>query len=196
MNFLGHLLLTYPHQELTIGNLLGDMVRSKEARLLSAGLQEGIRIHHEIDRFTDTHQEVRRLNDLLRPTHKKYTPVVVDILFDYALANEWHQHASIAYPDFTTWVYDAIRAQIPYLPEPLAMRLDTMCHHRWIDGYNTKEKLYQVLLRMDRRASFPSTFVLAIDDITLHYNVFAEAFTRFYNDIREMPSLRRRIAAP
>jgi acyl carrier protein phosphodiesterase len=65
-----------------------------------------------------------------------------------------------------------------------------MCRHRWIDGYDTREKLYSVLSRMDRRASFPSAFVSAVDNITQHYDVFAGAFARFYRDIREMPSLR------
>ena len=190
MNFLGHLLLTYPHRELTMGNLLGDFVRSREARRLEPGLRQGIAIHHDIDRFTDSHPDVRKLIRLMRASHGKYAPVVVDILLDYILARNWDEHASIPYPHFTEWVYDVVTEFIPVLSHPVSTHLGNMVRHRWIDGYDTEEKLHHVLLRMDIRASFPSSFISGTQDIEEHYEIFVAAFSNFYNNIREMPSLQ------
>ncbi len=189
MNFLGHLLLTYPHRELTMGNLLGDLVRGQEAKLLSPTLRQGIALHHEIDHFTDNHHGVRELIALIRPTHAKYAPVVVDILLDHILANQWHLHSELPYMDFTQWVYDLVPDFLRDLSEPVVMRLEGMVDHRWIDDYDSTEKLHLVLSRMDRRASFPSQFVSGIQDIEDYYEVFASTFEDFYPTLREKLTL-------
>jgi acyl carrier protein phosphodiesterase len=189
MNFLGHLLLTYPHRELTMGNLLGDLVRGQEAKHLSPVLRQGIALHHEIDHYTDNHHGVRKLITLVRPTHAKYAPVVVDILLDHILANQWDSYAELSYPDFTQWIYDLVPEFLSLLSEPVVMRLEGMLHHRWIDDYDTTEKLQQVLMRMDKRASFPSQFVSGIQDIGEHYDTFAATFEEFYPTLREKLSL-------
>ncbi|HLF64234.1 MAG TPA: ACP phosphodiesterase [Saprospiraceae bacterium] len=185
MNFLGHLLLTYPHRELTMGNLLGDLIRSQEAKGLSEGLQQGFSLHHEIDRQTDQHPAVRELIVLLRPTHAKYAPVVVDILLDHVLAQRWSAHADLTYSEFTQWVYHLVPEYLSFLSKPVASRLESMVMHRWIDGYDTSEKLYQVLLRMDKRASFPSQFVTGVKDIITHRDLFNTSFTEFYVGMQE-----------
>jgi acyl carrier protein phosphodiesterase len=180
MNFLGHLLLTYPHRELTMGNLLGDFLRSSEKKMLSEGLQHGIAIHHEIDRQTDQHPSVRKLISLLRPTQGKYAPVVVDILMDHVLATGWPEYADTTYQEFTQWVYDLVPGFLPSLNAPVAAKLEAMVMHRWIDEYDTSEKLNQVLLRMDKRAKFPSRFIAGITDLKHHRQEFNRSFKEFY----------------
>jgi len=172
-----------------MGNLLGDLVRGQEAKQLSPTLRQGIALHHEIDHYTDNHHGIRSLIALVRPTHGKYAPVVVDILLDHILANQWDLHSDLSYQDFTQWIYDLIPEFLSELSEPVAMRLEGMLHHRWIDGYDTIEKLHQVLMRMDRRASFPSQFVSGIEDIAEHFETFASIFEEFYPTLREKLSL-------
>jgi acyl carrier protein phosphodiesterase len=190
MNFLGHLLLTYPHPAITMGNLLGDMIRSKEAKVLSKDLQTGFSIHHEIDSSTDKHPSVRNLIALLRPQHGKYAPVVVDILLDHVLARQWNEHATISYPHFTQWVYDFIPDFLDQLPVEVAQRLRSMREHRWIDGYQTSEKLRGVLRRMDLRASFPSNFEQGAEDYPRHKELFHESFMEFYGPLQARIALR------
>lgn len=184
MNFLGHLLLTYPHRELTMGNLLGDLIRSQEVRSLSKEIHRGFILHHEIDRHTDSHPGVKELIKMMRPTHSKYAPVVVDILMDHVLARQWDLHAEVSYATFTQWVYDLIPDFLSQLSTPVVNRLESMVLHRWIDDYDKAEKLKHVLLRMDRRASFPSQFITGVEDIAQHYDHFAITFDDFYRDIK------------
>jgi len=185
MNFLGHLLLTYPHRELTMGNLLGDLVRRRHARHLSQGILQGIELHHKIDSYTDQHPDVRELTNILRPTHAKYAPVVVDILLDHVLARQWNSHADIGYPEFTEWVYKLVPDFLSDLNDPVVVRLEGMVRHRWLDDYDSVDKLHAVLLRMDRRARFPSQFVHGSLDIAKHYDLFASTFETFYHAMKK-----------
>jgi acyl carrier protein phosphodiesterase len=193
MNFLGHLALTYPHRELTMGNLLGDFVRRSQMTQLPPAIQNGIALHHDIDRITDSHPAVRDMTDLMRADHARYAPVVVDILMDHILARQWRVFVpEISYPDFTRWVYALIREHLDALDSQLALRLRHMATHRWIDDYHTTGKLRDVLRRMDNRASFPSHFILAIDGIERYNQEFSDGFRVFYADIRQqlVPLLR------
>ncbi len=185
MNYLGHLLLTYPHRALTMGNLLGDFMRREQVNQLSPDIRSGFAVHHMIDNYTDTHPEVRELIKTLRPVHAKYTPVVVDILMDHVLAREWERYADLPYPEFTNWVYALVPEFLTDLDTTIATRLRNMVYHQWIDNYDIPAKLLDVLMRMDARAKFPSRFVHGIRDIEQHYDVFADTFHRFYFALQE-----------
>jgi len=185
MNYLGHLLLTYPDTELTMGNLLGDMLRARQVRLLPERIQRGVDAHHFIDRFTDSHEGVRRLVSLIRPGHGKYAPVVIDVLLDHVLASQWVEHAPIGYEAFTDWVYhEMVPAQRHVAGGPVSDRIMSMAQHRWLDGYPTVGGMAYVLARMDRRTSFPSRFTEAMLDLHNHHDVFQEEFRSFYFALR------------
>lgn len=192
MNFLGHLLLTYPHPALTMGNVLGDMMRRSETILLEPGLQHGVALHRDIDWFTDRHAGIRALIAALRARHGKYAPVVVDILMDHVLVQQWDTHAEVAYPEFTQWVYDVIAGHLSAMPLTVSQRLEGMVRNRWIDDYGSVQKLRNVLFHMDRRATFPSQFLAGIQDIEEHAGLFDETFSSFYPEIKSMIASRIR----
>lgn len=186
MNYLGHLLLTYPDTELTMGNLLGDMLRAKEVRHLPEGHQTGVAMHHFIDRFTDTHTGIRELVTLVRPRHGKYAPVVIDILLDHVLAVQWEVHAPIPYQNFTQWVYtEVVPLETERIDHPVRERIRNMAAHGWLDGYPSREGMLYVLARMDSRTSFPSLFTEALHDFDHHGQLFHRIFEEFYQQLRD-----------
>ena len=201
MNYLGHLLLTYPDTGLTMGNLLGDMIRAKQLEGLPENVRRGVDIHHVIDKFTDTHPGVRKLTELVRPVHGRYAPVVIDILLDHVLALQWEEHASIPFLPFTEWVYHVmVPAETHVVPGPVADRITSMARHRWLDGYPTVGGMAYVLARMDRRASFPSRFTEAMADLRKHQQLFEEEFRLFYAElstvlVREFPGVEAVLSA-
>lgn len=186
MNYLGHLLLTYPYSDFSMGNLLGDMLSGKEVQGLPQPLQRGVEMHRFIDRYTDTHEGIRRLVGLLREHQGKYAPVAVDILLDHVLALQWDEHAVLSYHGFTSWVYrEMVPAHLNQVGERVSSRLERMVEHRWLDGYPTALGMYAVLRRMDRRAAFPSNFTGAMTDFSLYRETFQTVFREFYQEIRE-----------
>ena len=105
MNILGHCLLSGDNPHLLIGNFIADgLPRSKWSKL-PASIQKGVRLHHFIDTFTDSHPKTEELIASLRPSQGKYAPVVSDLLIDHVLARDWDRYASIPLPDFVDRVH-------------------------------------------------------------------------------------------
>ena len=113
MNFLAHFYLSGTSETLVVGNFLGDMVRKVEWEHYSPEIVEGIKMHQEIDRFTDTHSLVKANKALLIPKHKHFSGVILDIFYDYFLANSWNNHHQTKLPIYEKWVYEALRKQEP-----------------------------------------------------------------------------------
>ena len=85
MNYLAHAFLSFGQDEILIGNFIGDFVKGKMIDTYPKGVRQGIRLHREIDKFTDTHPLVKASQSYLRPTFGHYSTVITDIFFDYFL---------------------------------------------------------------------------------------------------------------
>jgi acyl carrier protein phosphodiesterase len=60
MNFLAHIYLSGDHKLITIGNFVADGIRGNKYKLYPIEIQVGIKLHREIDTFTDAHPIFRR----------------------------------------------------------------------------------------------------------------------------------------
>ncbi|MDZ7847796.1 MAG: hypothetical protein U5L96_14100 [Owenweeksia sp.] len=89
MNFLAHLALSNNDDDIMLGNFIADSLRSKQWSQFKPEVIEGVKLHHKIDFFTDHHPVVERSKARLRDHQSKYSPVVVDILYDHFLAHNF-----------------------------------------------------------------------------------------------------------
>jgi acyl carrier protein phosphodiesterase len=89
MNHLAHFVLSGGDADLAIGNFVADFITNRQLPTFSAGVQRGIWLHREIDAFTDAHPIVKQSTKRLHPFHHKYSPVIVDVYYDYLLAKNW-----------------------------------------------------------------------------------------------------------
>lgn len=55
MNFLAHLYLSESNTNIMIGNFIADHIRGNRFTHLDPEIQQGIKLHREIDTFTDAH---------------------------------------------------------------------------------------------------------------------------------------------
>ncbi|MEY4904537.1 MAG: hypothetical protein RLZZ292_2352, partial [Bacteroidota bacterium] len=105
MNFLAHLFLTQHNEDWMIGNMIADFIRNKDLPFLHEGVREGVMIHRKIDSLTDNHALIRQGTHRMQTHYHKYAPVIVDIYYDYLLANQWERYTEQSLRDFTTNVY-------------------------------------------------------------------------------------------
>jgi acyl carrier protein phosphodiesterase len=89
MNHLAHFVLSGGDADSAIGNFVADFITNRQLPTFSAGVQRGIWLHREIDAFTDAHPIVKQSTKRLHPFHHKYSPVIVDVYYDYLLAKNW-----------------------------------------------------------------------------------------------------------
>ena len=94
MNYLAHFLLSKQNEALIVGNFIADDVKGNQYRKYPESIQQGILMHREIDTFTDNHPTVSNSKNLIRKYQKKYTPVVIDIFYDYFLASNFNNYSN------------------------------------------------------------------------------------------------------
>ena len=185
MNFLAHLFLSDGMEQLTIGNFLADYLKNHEVKMLPRPIQEGIRLHRKIDSFTDQHFQVKQGVKRLRPVHRKYAPVILDICYDYILARNWKRYSNEELPDFTAKVYKVLEANIGLMPAFLQKRLPHMIADDWLVGYGTEEGLRFTFSRLKLRTNYPRFFDQAFESLQTDYAAFEAEFNLFFPDVIE-----------
>lgn len=183
MNFLAHLFLSCENEELLIGNFIADFIKQKEVADYSLEIQKGIALHRQIDAYTDKHPLVLQGVHRLRPFHRKYAPVVIDILFDYLLANNWSLYSGQTLDEFAGDIYEILENRMAELPLKLQKRLPGMINANWLAAYGTDEGILFTFKKMDERTSFPSNFASALSHLKLDYNNYEKEFNQFFPDI-------------
>jgi len=181
VNFLAHLFLSYPDPELQTGNFLADLIRNKEFDDFPSGIQKGVRLHRFIDSFTDQHPAVSKSVHRLMPIARKYAPVVIDIFYDYLLAQNWERYAGeLTFEAFSHETYQHLMDQRPLLPKRLQKRLQRMIEDQWLDIYRTRKGIKTVMRRMDMRTKFPSAFEMATEELLDQEAIYNEDFNTFF----------------
>lgn len=185
MNFLAHIYLSYEDEELMVGNFLADFIKNRDLKHYSKRIQDGIYLHRKIDSFTDNHLIVRQGTKRLQSKHHKYSPVIVDIFYDYLLVNNWEKYADHPISEFASNVYDILDNRMEIMPTMLKKRLPMMIADNWLVRYGLEEGLKFTFERMKRRVSYPQYFENVVDSLLTDYEAFKGEFNLFFPDVIE-----------
>ena len=169
---------------------MGDFLTRKQTLDKPALFQLGYDLHMFIDQFTDTHEIVDEICMLFKETHGKYTPVVVDIIFDYFLYDNWNKFYPDNFNNFESNIYHILSDQKHRLPEKTSLHIGRLIDGKFLNSYKSLDGLAYVLKRMDVRAQFPSRFINAIEIIEKDNEVITEKFLSFYKELKKSTDLR------
>ena len=123
MNLLAHALLSPPNDPAALfGNLTADWVKGRARQSLHASIRRGMEIHQQIDIFTDLHPAVHQCSNLLEEKWGRYSPILVDVLFDHVLSLEWSHHSTTDRPALIAQAYAALRPTPPPPPRTRPVR--------------------------------------------------------------------------
>jgi len=180
MNFLAHMFLTYGDKEHTVGNYIADFIRNRDLVLFSDRIVQGVKLHRHIDHYTDTHPEVLKSTRKLRTRHQKYAPVVIDVFYDYILAQNWEQFSTIEMRNFADQIYVHLNEYSDLFPIHLQDISSRMIADDFLLQYGTDEGIVKTFNRIGRRAKFESNFATAFDDLLEDYDEISEGFIKFF----------------
>ena len=187
MNYLAHLYLTkdFP-QEVSVGNFFADSVKGRRAiSIYPEKIQTGIKIHREIDDFTDNHPLVRRGKKRLHSNYGKFAGIIVDIFYDHILADTWTQYTEIPLEEFAQSQYDLITSHWDYLPARTQFWYYYMYQNNLLVTYAKETVIELVLQRMDKRLGSISGMGGAIKELRIHKNDYSEEFAIVFQEIQE-----------
>lgn len=185
MNFLAHLFLTQENDDLSIGNFIADSVRRSEWNRFKPQVVKGIKIHHRIDDFTDSHPVVMRTKMRLREKHGKYSPVIGDIVYDHFLAKNFRDYSDIGLQEFTQNSYKLFRSRWEELPKAVQHMTKYMESGNWLYNYRHKDGLNNALSGMGKRASFDNKMHQATEDVFEDYDSFKGDFVEFFPELQK-----------
>ena len=185
MNFLAHLYLSKHAEELMIGNFIADAVKGKNFEAFSPGVIQGIKMHREIDTYTDAHLITKQSAARLMPRYRKYAGVLVDVFYDHFLAANWEQYHHESLPNFADKVYQLMHLNLNSLPPKSQYLLPYMIKNNWLLNYSKIEGIQRTLSGMANRTSFVSNMQFATEELELYYQEFDQEFKLFFDDARK-----------
>ncbi len=180
VNYLAHLFLADGSHESLIGNLLGDFLKGVDRTQYSEAIQRGIRLHHEVDGFADSHAMFARSRNRLRPPYRRYASVLVDIFYDHVLAAHGAVYSRETLEGFRQGAYEALAANEEILPMRLRRMLPYMVSEDWLTSYRTREGVDRTLRRLSRRLKRENPLPSAVCQLEEHYGELEEDFLSFF----------------
>jgi acyl carrier protein phosphodiesterase len=178
MNYLGHLILSGSDEKILLGNFLGDHVSNKMLYLYDASILKGIKLHREIDLFTDSHPISRDLRAMLFDQYRHRSRVILDLFYDHFLAANFLDYQSVSLPDYVIKVSDILQKQLHLMPKSAKHYFMAMRKYGWLEGYASIDVIRLVLNQMSKRKDMdpmgPSVKVL--EKHYLHFKVQTHAF--------------------
>ena len=183
MNFLAHLFLSGKNNQLRIGNFIGDWVKGRKYNDYPPDIRNGIILHRKIDSYTDAHHLTRRCTKLFRPKYKKYSGVVVDIVFDYFLTQNWTKYSDISLADFAESCYTVLSNEKKQLPEYVQKILPNLISSNRLVKYSTLTGLKESLETMSLYTSLPNYAEFAIGTIQENHEEINQNFILFFNEL-------------
>ena len=191
MNFLAHLYLSGNDEEIITGNFIADHVKGVMVMKYSSRIQSGIKLHREIDTFTDSHHAFLQTTKRLNGNYRKYAGVVADMFYDHYLSADWNSYSNESLEDFTNRMYSILIKRYPILPQKSQRFIAYMKKFNWFSGYGTFEGLGRALSGMAVRTPFKSGMEHAVNDLKRDYQLFRKEFQIFFQDIIEYTNQKR-----
>lgn len=192
MNFLAHIYLSGENKLITIGNFSADGIRGNKYKQYPNEIQVGIKLHREIDTFTDAHPVFRQSTKRLHKAYGHYSGVIVDIFYDHFLAKNWNDYSNIPLEKYIQDFYKTLNENFEILPERFKRLTPFMIKDNWLLSYATIEGIQKVLNGMNRRTKGRSKMNESTKELLANYEDFENDFKVFFRDLIEASEIKRK----
>ena len=195
MNFLAHLYLASPDPELMFGGVLADFVRGRAVNDYADPIRKGIRLHIQIDAFTDNHPIVAAARKRFQAPFRRYAGILIDLAFDHFLASQWDAYSPrVPLDDFASKAYNLLQTNASNRPERMSRAVAAMQRENWLVSYRKLEGIENALCRLSLRLSRENPLNEAGGALRANYSGLQSDFARFHPDLVRFVTLARRTA--
>jgi acyl carrier protein phosphodiesterase len=152
--------------------------------VFNGNIQKGMVLHRAIDDFTDRHPATKRAMEVFKPAYRLYSGPIMDILFDYFLANDESLFDDTSLKAFAKNIYSVLENNSVHLPSRFLQVLTYMKADDWLYNYKYPQGMRRSLNGLVRRATF-------INDSDTAYHLFLEqeqflneCYGEFFKDVK------------
>jgi acyl carrier protein phosphodiesterase len=183
MNFLAHIYLSGDVDEVKIGNFIGDYVKGRAFHIYPENIKNGILLHRFIDSFTDTNIHTIDAKQLFAPKYRKYSGIVIDIIYDHFLASNWSKYSYIPLEEFIADFHDLLVRNNEMLPKEVQEFVPKLIKNNRLYSYREIGGIWSVLKTMPKYTSLPDHTDFAIETLKNNYEFLKQNFFLFFTDI-------------
>jgi len=183
MNFLAHLYLSGEEEKIRLGNFIGDYIKGKKYLGYHPEIQKGILLHRSIDHFTDHHPIVLQSSNRLKKGYKRYSGIVVDMIYDHFLAKNWNEYHIQSIHKFVNQSHEILVKNYLILPQKVKFFLPFLIQSKRLESYARIKGLKSALEIMSRHTSLPNQSDYAINTLLDQYVNFEYEFELFMADL-------------
>ncbi len=189
MNYLAHAYLSFHKPGILVGNMISDFVKGKKQYEYPLEIQHGIRLHREIDTFTDLHPATKEAKQYLKPAAGAYAGAFMDVVYDHFLALDEQELSPPQWKDFSKEVYAQLADSISVLPEKFAFMLPYMSTQDWLYNYRFTAGIEKSFGGVARRAKYIADSHPVFLLFEKHYEELRKSYTAFFPDVKKMAEL-------
>ena len=181
MNYLAHIHLAHTTNTSLLGNFLGDFVKGSDLSHLPNDLQKGVRLHRNIDSFTDSHACVVSLRQGFPRNIRRMSGIVIDIYFDHLLSIHWEQYNKTDMPSVLHNFYEQLANTYLEMGGRFPDVKNGLLRYKWLHEYEQKEAVIRAFHQIEKRLNYRITFAKAAADFLESYeDEMHHAFSQFY----------------
>lgn len=185
MNYLAHAYLSFNHPEILLGNMISDEIKGKQIEQYNELVQHGIRLHRNIDAFTDDHPATRRGIVLFKPHYRLYAGAFIDVVYDHFLALDTSIFPS---PDhlmaFSASTYSLLEKNISSMPIRFKGMFPHMQSQNWLYHYRFKEGIRNSFAGLVKRAAYMHDSAPAWEVFNREYDALQSIYQQFFPDLK------------
>lgn len=166
--------------------MISDFVKGKKQYDFPPLVQEGIRLHRQIDAYTDSHPVTATAKQFFKPAVGAYAGAFVDVAFDHFLAVDTMELSEKDWKLTCEGIYAQLKAQSDLFPEKFARMFPYMERQDWLFNYRHNWGISNSFDGLSRRAAYLTGNEPAMEAFTQHYNELAALFSVFFPDVKKM----------
>jgi len=185
MNYLAHMYLSGTNPGIIVGNMIGDHIKGNTSGLsFPDEIIYGIKLHRKIDSYTDSHPLVFKAYSYFPSKHRRYAPIVLDMIYDHFLAKNWEKYSQATLPIFTNNIYNIIDTHNEILPLSFQSLFRHMKENDWLTSYRDYNVINYALSRMSNRLTKYVDLSETLKSIDPYLDVFESDFFIFFDELK------------
>ncbi len=184
MNFLAHAYLSFHNADVLVGNMISDFVKGNRPQDYAPGIQAGIRLHREIDTFTDSHPATLAAKQVFRSEYRLYSGAFMDVVYDYFLANDTREFPPGSLEIFARDTYQTLDNYFEQLPEAFRQLFYYMKQQNWLFNYREPQGIYKSFAGLVRRAKYLNNSQPAEKIFAANVKRLEENYRLFWTDLK------------
>jgi acyl carrier protein phosphodiesterase len=183
MNYLAHSFLSFSSEPVLFGQFIADDIKGSKWQQFEKSVQTGILLHRFIDDYTDSHPLLLELKKQLYPTLGKFSGVVLDVLFDHVLSQNWHHYSEQMRETWIQSTYSLLQKRQAEMTDKRRFIAEKMIEHDWMNMYKTEDGTSRILNQMSLRIPFANPLKDSFQIYRMHEKDIISTFQDFFPQI-------------